>query len=173
MKARLVYTTKCNRACEGCCNESIDWDVVPSASTIDDLTHYNEVIITGGEPCLDLAPMLRLAHALKNAGKRTILQTAYYPKESSLRHLIFDWFDGITYTLHDDMTIEDYIRILYMRDDFLLRNHKTSIYLNVDERVPNCTWELLQSLPFEQIRKMEWKDDCPLPEGEVLVWWKR
>lgn len=172
MKARLVLTTKCNRACEGCCNESIDWTKVTCAKSVEDLEKYEEVIITGGEPCLNYEALMELAIGLKRAGKRLYLQTAWYPKEQDVRGDLFMVFDGITYTLHDTLMDDDLGRLDAMAVRYRFLGLECNLRLNVDWRI----WERLLygdtvREAFSEIREMEWKDDCPIPEGEELVYW--
>lgn len=49
-KARVLVTQKCNKSCDGCCNKSNILDSMVTITSIDDLTCYDEIMITGGEP---------------------------------------------------------------------------------------------------------------------------
>lgn len=173
MKARLIYTTKCNRACEGCCNESLDMSAQKKAFFIDDLAHYDEIIITGGEPCLDVENLVRFARALRaqNNNVKLILQTAYWPKDRLAAESIIDVFHGVTYTLHANPTLDDIIRLKLLAKP-MSHMYDCMIRVNIDVSVYN-THDLsnINMLSFAEVRKMRLKEDCPIPDGEELVVW--
>ena len=51
MKLRLLVTEECNRHCPGCCNNN--WDL-KSLSVCKSYRDYEQILITGGEPLLDM-----------------------------------------------------------------------------------------------------------------------
>ena len=82
-KLRLLVTTKCNRHCVGCCNNSYDLENLPVAHDNDEFLKYSEIIITGGEPMLNPYEVVKLVNRLRSiTDAKLILYTAVLPLRS-------------------------------------------------------------------------------------------
>lgn len=174
MNARIIYTTKCNRNCKGCCNESLNFKELKSITDIEKLKEYETIILTGGEPLLDVRQFNIDAKWIESVtGKKVIVQSAWWPKVKVAGHSILFNIKGITYTLHDNPSLEDMIRLRMLIENLSESWHNRTARLNIDKRVYN-THDLsnLDLTVFDEVRKMEWKEECPLPENEELVLWK-
>ena len=178
-KARLIYTLECNRNCEGCCNDSLDMCTIKTIDSIQDLNDYNEMIITGGEPMLNVKKLKKFIQQLReNNGTRhakIIIQTAYYHDgiHRIANRTLLREINGLNYTLHDNPSLADMIRLRALIKDLEVVSSHGIFRLNIDARVYS-THDLsnLNLTVFDEVRKMAWKDDCPLPSGEELLLWK-
>ena len=176
MKARLIFTKKCNRSCEGCCNESLDWSKIKTVSSYEELKDYEEVILTGGEPMLDELMLFGFLYSMNEMKVPVILQTAFFPMNEVHGTNILHRLKGITYTIHENPSEDDMERVKRLRDCLVRlrteRGYTVSARLNIDKRAWNKIIITQRSKnEFSEIRKMEWKDDCPIPDGvELLVW---
>lgn len=181
MKGRVIVTKRCNRKCKGCCNDYLG--IVDKVS-FRDLFKYEEIILTGGEPMLISERVVELIHRLKFEGYqgKIWLYTAnsrrlgkYWAVE-----MLLDEVDGITYTVHYSKK-EEKLRIdlsdLRRLDQYFANNafsrEGKSDRLYIDSRI--YSQEYVDSLKYkwEEVRSLEWKEngDCPLPEGEELVFY--
>lgn len=179
--ARVIVTYDCPRHCENCCNEHIG--KVPEVK-FEDLLKYEELVITGGEPML-LAPrvveMIHRLQAQEYKGKiwlyTSSIKTARWADREVLKEV-----DGITYTLHHRPSQND-LRDVRKLNKFILEKiypwkGKRSDRLLIDNR---CYTEEVLSIiglyetgeeHWESVRPLKWRDDeCPLPEGEELVFY--
>ena len=160
-KLRLVLFPECNRNCEGCCNK--DWDVtnLPIAESYKD---YKVIMLTGGEPMLRPELIKKVCQDIRSENKdcKIILYTA---KTEGLIYMI-QYLDGLTLTLHspDDFhkfyVLDNQMSNLRHMDDFSLRVNVFKEAGVIDQRL-NCNWRIKPD--------MEWIDNCPLPDGEVLM----
>jgi organic radical activating enzyme len=182
MKARVIVTKKCNRRCPGCCNRKHLGNVDKVA--FDDLFKYDEISITGGEPMMVSisARVVEMVHRLKMGGYKgkIWLYTAYSHKVETYwgSKMLVDEVDGITYTLHyssDMKKLRADLTDLRKLDHFLrtLDRAGKSDRLYIDSRVYDQ--EYVDSLKYNWavVKPLEWKKDgdCPLPEGEELVFY--
>ncbi len=164
--ARVIVTLACNRKCPGCCNETIG--KVASIGDISVLSDYEEVVITGGEPMLNPDSLLRFIKALKKQNKRqrVYLYTACLSMDDYGK--ILNQLDGITVTLHAEVTDDDIRNLKYM--SYNLYGEDLDMRLFIDRRVYEkydlsniClkTWDV--------VRKLEWKEKCNPADNEDLL----
>lgn len=166
-KARLIVTMNCIRKCSYCCNKYEG--ILTKATTLSSLfplKHYEEILITGGEPLDDPKRTLKIIEVLKalNPAVRLYLYTARYTVE--MIH-IMDKVDGIQFTLHEGASIADVIGFnkfqaiagMYPDKSFRLYMHP-----KVKHRIPvkPSMWSRVESKPWLTER------ECTLPEGEEL-----
>jgi hypothetical protein len=178
-KARFIIAETCNRSCDGCCNKGPVFDKRVGISDLHDLLEFDEVMITGGEPMLDPTKVYDLARFIRehNPSITIYLYSSFYN-----RSIHSDWWyvlrqiDGLQYTLHYPATPAD-INAVYDISDIVSRlmvERFFSARLAIDGR-------LLDTIDFsdikdknpntwKEIRRMEWQTDCPLPEGESLLY---
>lgn len=181
MKGRVIVTKKCNRKCKGCCNDYLG---LVDKVDFDSLFQYDEIIITGGEPMMISERVVEMIHRLKFSG----YQGKIWLYTASSRRLnrywavemLIDEVDGITYTLHYSSKEDKLKRDLtdlrrldqYLADHAWSREGKSD-RLYIDSRIYNQ--EYVDSLKYKWavVKPLEWKDngDCPLPEGEELVFY--
>ena len=175
MKLRLLVTKQCPRSCSGCCNK--DWDLdalqplrLDDVWFNDDYDEWDEIIITGGEPLLYADELHDIVGELWE-----YFDTKFYLYTADAYGIIVDWrlmqwFDGITLTLHDAKDVFEFSLL----NDFLYIMHsrgklKKDFSLRLNSFVKD---ELLEGecLDMWDVRhEMEWKKDCPLPDGEVFM----
>jgi len=173
-KARVIVTHSCNRSCDGCCNKDIDMNKVKKVDNLNDLIDYDEVMITGGEPLLldqrvkSMASVLRYYSNQRGRIVNIYLYTAYCPDWPSP---IIKMFDGIHYTIHYPCNDED-VRMLKKMTEALedVKKERFSTRLAIDKRCfEDYDFSNIDFSSWDVIRRMEWKKDCPLPEGEELL----
>lgn len=164
-KMRLILWPTCNRNCPGCCNKSIDTDTVPHAL---DFKGYREIILTGGEPLLypDMTRELACGiRSIADPGTRILLYTADYRTEAHHPSL-YAALDGMTITLHEQADVEPfmylYAWLLYTKAH-IGKTMRLNVFEGID--VPDV------SDIFTIKRDIVWIENCPLPEGEVLMRW--
>lgn len=167
-KLRLIFTTKCNRNCPGCCNKNYDLDNLPVCK---DFSPYDEIYITGGEPMLNPIKVAMFCRDLQQVypNIKLYMYTAYLNDPNNLINLIY-YLDGITLTLH---TAQD-IAPFYVFEQALKENiqgdpeyfKSKTFYLNIFKEVghvePSKIWTRVK-------KDMVWIENCPLPEGEILM----
>ncbi|NCD06151.1 MAG: hypothetical protein EOL97_08535 [Spirochaetia bacterium] len=166
-KLRLIVTTKCDKNCEGCCNNQFDITNLPTIEP-HEMSQYDKIIITGGEPMLVPGRIETLVYYLRKfelyEGNIIIYTTDLY----SIGELdICGDINGITITLHDDDDLyefEDTMRRYLEFNDTWLKNK--SLRLNVFKGVRLPQKEYLKDWIVKD--NIEWLDNCPLPEGEEL-----
>lgn len=159
-KLRLIYTTKCNRNCEGCCNK--DWDI-ENLLIVSDFSSYDEILITGGEPLLNVEQLvgsLRVMKAINKKAKIYVYTAISLPCTflPVLKHV-----DGMTLSIHEKADIWS-LRAL----QYVLNEQKA--YLNKSMRL-NITYdgEFGGIAEYWKVKKMPWQKNCPLPKDEVLM----
>ena len=181
-KARLILFFDCPRKCEKCCNTDNSLMQQIKHIKFTDLLNYSEIYITGGEPLLEPNKVLALIQALKKAnytGKIGLYTANYMPKSQKDEKYIdavieiIKLVDGLQYTMHKDTTLGD---ITHLQQFTALLNtyapayHALDYRLNIDEYWYDTIvdYTMLEHI-WKVIKKMVWKDNCPLPVGEDLV----
>lgn len=157
---RLIYTPKCNRSCEGCCNKDFDLPNLPRP----DHFNYDEIFITGGEPLLYVDQLIGFIKAIRLVSNAKIyVYTAMVDNLEGLKK-IFKITDGLTVTLHEPADQNPF----YWFNKYLEKNPslpRKSLRLNVFKGV-----NLKNDYPYWKIKKdIEWIKNCPLPKNEVLM----
>lgn len=174
--ARIILNKDCPRKCPNCCNDYIDFSKIKKIDSLLKLKgKYDSFVLTGGEPMLYMYNLLHSAYVCKNFGSKVYVQTAYYSSEGSKGEELLSIIDGINYTLHDNATVSDLIRLELLVKD--LRgiegiNSKLIIDSRLFEKINNDDMKLISdfSESFTTVQILEWKEDgdCPLPENEDL-----
>lgn len=176
MKARVIVTLDCPRKCEGCVNESLkDVKVIDSK---DELLHYKEIIITGGEPMLIHEKVLNFVEELRNNLNYTgkiYLHSSLYDDETMYRtydRLLTRYLDGFNFTLHNEATDEDVsaLKSLSESPTMMVNKGLLSTRLSIDNRLyDRYDFSNINLLNWTVVRKLQWLSECPLPQGEELL----
>ena len=130
----------------------------------EDFTPYDTIILTGGEPLLHTARLVRAIGEIrkKNPAAKIYIYTAAVKHKGF--HLILDLSDGMTLTLHDKEDLTDFYDLDLLLNAFKLRKKK-SLRLNVFSEVGRVKasdlWVVKDNI--------EWIEDCPLPSNEVFM----
>jgi hypothetical protein len=156
--------------CDGCCNKQPEFakDKVPVFNN--DYRGYDTIIITGGEPMLFPDMVRGMIHEIRtqNPTAKIILYTAYSYNVMDLLGMLH-YVNGITLTLHDDLdllTFEDLnIFMLHSRWWSVVEQNKVSLRLNVFKPLDVSS---LDTRLWDVREGVEWKENCPLPDGEEL-----
>jgi len=163
-KMRLILWPTCNRDCPGCCNKSFDYEALPRP---EDFTGYKDIILTGGEPLLYPDMVRELVRGIRSVcdpDTRLILYTAHYTINAVSRVL---WLlDGMTITLHEQDDVKQFMRLyewLVLTEGAQGKTMRLNVFEGID--VPDV------SDIFTIKRDIVWIENCPLPEGEVLMRW--
>ena len=167
---RLLVTEKCTRNCEGCCNK----DMKPEGSiTIEDLYWYNTplFLITGGEPLLFPEQLCKLLE--RTSGDiPVIIYTSIFDAESPFIHQIFQMIEGITFTIHDEQGIEQFLQLQYYLS-LMESTHPPQCERLVPRRRVNifCDVQITKPINFYgwDVKFIEWIKDCPLPANETFL----
>lgn len=159
--ARVVLWTACPRDCELCCNKLDALDSAVRIRDISEVTGYDEVILTGGEPMLNpqRAADAALAARHNNPGCKVYIYTALWHYELGV---YVNLFDGVTYSVHEPLDYSGFLRVQLLA-----------------EQAPNVSWRLYlspdvdTSLPiipsiWDEIKSKPWLDPCPVPKHETL-----
>jgi organic radical activating enzyme len=170
-KARVLVTMRCNRNCPGCANEKLAPGAYQELRDLTQLLDYEEIMLSGGEPMLVPEETIRIAEFLRSrkyTGK-LFLYTAYF-EYTMYTCLLLTLIDGLTYTVHAEADETDLYALKRMTA-LLKANRRPGQYfrLSIDDRI--FTKVLMEDINFfnwNEIRPMQWKKDCPIPEGEDL-----
>ena len=146
----------------------------------EDLFKYEEICITGGEPMLMSERVVEMIHRLRLQGYtgKIWLYTASSRKLKSYWacKMLIDAVDGITYTIHHGKmeTVKRDLTDLRHLDTYLKESDRSgkSDRLYIDSRVFNQDYVDSLSYGWAVVKSLKWSmDDCPLPEGEELVYY--
>ncbi|GAH62941.1 unnamed protein product, partial [marine sediment metagenome] len=138
---------------------------------IADLTSYDMICVTGGEPMLNVSRTLSIIRSIRDlrfrAGldRQTIyLYTALFAEDAKW---VLPWVDGIHFSLHDGADTPEIVGFHQMQD--LLKGWSGSARLYIDPRVK--TLLSLEPPVWSRIEVKPWLEDgkCPLPEDDLLV----
>jgi len=168
-KLRLILTRKCNRNCKGCCNNQdsyVESNVLPFNN---DYKGYDQVIFTGGELSLvPFATLLNIAKA-KLTNLDSDINIIVYTAETALGwiELILKYVNGITITLHKQSDVDKFRELNFwlLRYKTWIKDNNKTLRVNVFKGVNlymqnDSLWTVKDN--------MEWIEDCPLPEGEII-----
>jgi hypothetical protein len=164
MRLRLLVTDQCDRACPGCCNKQWDLSKLPIA---DQFNGYDEIMITGGEPLLDVVKTIAIITELHVATYAPIfVYTAKLEPASDVLAVLI-MADGITVTLHEQNDFDKWLHLddalAHFPDLFSDKSLRLNIFKNV--KIPEGT-----DLSRWQVKdKIVWIDPCPLPNDEVFM----
>lgn len=163
-RARVLITEECNRNCSGCCNKYFKiMEQAKRITTLDELSIYKIISITGGEPLLFPEKTERIIDELKGKKDPPViyLYSAYY--HPSLKKII-PMIGGLHYTVHEGAKEKDF-ELFYSLQELIKINKKEwkdkSFRLYIDNKVD----EPLSILPnvWNQSNVSKW-----LTEKELL-----
>lgn len=163
-KLRLVLTLRCNRHCDGCCNNQWDWSKIPVFNG--NYSEVESVFFTGGEPLLfpDMVREEVLKAKQQNPDIRTYLYTAKTDEPAVICELL-EIMDGLTVTLHEPADVPRFRELdAYLNDalsDISDKSLRCNVFKEAGWIVPTAHWKFKTD--------MEWIPDCPLPVGETLM----
>lgn len=157
--ARLIVTLECSQSCEMCCNKGTVFQQAKTIASIDELTGFDMVLITGGEPLLDAPRTLQIIQDVREKLPDAIvyLYTAWF---SPLIGKIEEAVAGIQYTVHGDGGTYNFHRT----QSRLVAEHR-SHRLCIDRDVSGV---FIQPGTWLQVKLLSWIPDCPLPPNETL-----
>ena len=164
-KLRLLLFEECDRNCAGCCNK--DWDLA-SLPVETQFYQYDEIILTGGEPMLNMRLVLTTIEAirLQNKTAKIFLYTAKTDEPLDLLAMM-KYIDGITITLHNQSDLEPFLLF-----NELLNVENKSLRLNIFDEVNllcfNGVIDTIVSSIWEVRKNMKWIKDSCLPDDEVF-----
>jgi hypothetical protein len=152
---------KCNRSCEGCCNNDWDLNGLDVCGSFED---YDMIMLTGGEPMLKPGLIMQICNEIRSCGSTAdiILYTAKSRRAMDLIAMLL-WVDGITLTLHEQYDVDAFIELqsLIWKLDASKYQLRLNVFANVDiQGVDTTGWQVKDGI--------EWIKDCPLPEGETI-----
>ena len=162
-KLRLLVTKQCQHKCPMCCNNQFDLMKVPVVDRID----YDEIMITGGEPLLYPLSVRELIQGLRVLRHGT--QTKFYVY-TSIAHpatfpMVLDEADGIVLTPHNKGTIDLFCllnaKLLRATEKTKGKSLRLCLFPDIKAMLPQGI-----DLSLWQVKDIEWKKDCPLPDGE-------
>lgn len=161
-KLRLLFTEKCNRACEGCCNKQWDLKKLPVCDTY---KGYDEIYITGGEPMLYVSGLRILINTIRlaNPTAKLYLYTAKIDDWVNFK-FVLTVVDGVTVTIHTQEDFKIFERIDRLIPDNLMESK--SMRLNIFEGIFvqyifRHSWDVKENI--------KWINPCPLPKDEVFM----
>jgi hypothetical protein len=165
--ARLLVTRRCQRRCDGCCNEYPSLMARANlAMSLEALDGYSEVCVTGGEPLLNPARTRGIVEELRgrNEERRIYLYTAQYTPELGG---IVPALSGVHYSLHAPASEQD-MEWLGLIQKLAIFWPDRSWRLYIDRRV-NRVVSLLPRL-WARVEIKAWlpEGNCPLPAHEDL-----
>lgn len=166
-KLRLLLFEKCNRSCEECCNKGFDLNALP---VVQNYSEYEEIVLTGGEPMLNVPLLLGTVSAIREANPEA--KILVYTAKINRINLIWEVLksvDGLTVALHEQKDVIHFLRLnealSHFSKDYGL--YDRSLRLNVFKGVA-VTKD--RDLPLWGVKRgIEWIKDCPLPTDEVFM----
>ena len=166
--ARIIVTYKCNRNCPGCCNTHDN--SVRKIKDISELLKYDEIVITGGEPMLIKKDVIRLLLLLRSRGfaGKIYMYTAFF-EDDTYSDILLDRLNGITFSIHAEATENDIVVFKQLSNIIATKSHLNS-RLFIDNRI----WDKFEASQrrfsmWDEVRNLEWKDECKPAEHEELV----
>lgn len=173
--ARLITTLRCNYDCNYCCNkkESVKRQMLP-LKDLKILKEFEEVVITGGEPLLNINKTLFIIGNIKTinptakiylytSGGVTLAEREYsrFGYDKKLISL-FKLIDGLTYTIHPS----DYSANIFNNFQELLKIYTPDICrLTID---PNMGDINIVPWLWCKVKLLEVQTECPVPGNEIL-----
>ena len=163
-KLRLLVTKSCNRSCAGCYNKNFDLDSLP---VITDFSHYEKVMITGGEPMLFPHALLDLISEIR-AQNSTVKIYLYTASPDVLENrAILSSIDGLQLSLHktniNEMTTFNFRQVI-LKDarEWCKISTRLSVFPEMDNVI------VIRPEVWDVIRFQDWIDNCPLPDDELF-----
>jgi organic radical activating enzyme len=162
LNCRLIFTEKCNRKCEGCCNKGFDFTKYPKWNW-NEIDKWNMILISGGEPMLYPISLIALITRIKSYTSARIITYTADVKDIAMAVSVINVSDGITLTLHDQRDVATFEQL-----NMLLQTkgpYNKSLRLNVFDGIrlpdyPITLWDVKKNI--------KWIKDCPVPPNERL-----
>jgi len=164
-KARIITTLQCTRHCKLCSNKMLRVETKAVWCKLTDIGNYDEYILTGGEPLIDIGRIIDIAWHLKNEHPRSeiYLYTTLFSMHSMDE--LMKYIDGITYSVHVPFLSSDRYHFMNMQN-FANRHPNKSFRLWIDQHV-NGYLEI-RPADWDRITVAPMLKDCKLPEDEQL-----
>ena len=185
-RCRLLLTAKCPNNCPLCCNKQFD---LLKEVPIIDRWNYDEFILTGGEPLYpsteNLCNFLDLFEKFQDfMGRKPLIYLYTSICHPARWNDIICKLDGITYTVHTPGNAQELMQLIHVINN--VDNGYESIFPNLSCIASKSLWlnlfpegtkyieAELAKYPYTwddiskvfRIKQMEWKENCPVPEGE-------
>ena len=175
-KIRLIVTHNCNRNCAKCVNKGIapnsirPFDVSSFMMNNNGYGSIDELIITGGEPMLyyNKVHSLLCSVVTHRPEVKKYMYTAKVDNLDAIMSVIYR-LNGIVVAIHNE---NDWNAFIKLNDHLLKERSRNSVFLKgfsfrltvfPKNNVP------AMNLDLWKVRFIDWLDDCPTPEGEVLM----
>lgn len=166
-KLRLLVTEKCKNKCPMCCNNSWDFSKLPVVDNWD----YDEIMITGGEPLLNMPGLINILEmlgcmkGLTGQQTKVYIYTAYPNSEALINAIIAS--DGIVFTPHNERAIQAFVELnnMMLREKYAYKSLNKSLRLNLFKDMKEMLPKDID-LSLWKVKDMVWIKDCPIPEGE-------
>jgi hypothetical protein len=167
--ARVIVTRKCNRECLKCVNDQ-QQESIRILESDEELSGYDEIIITGGEPLLfpqKLHRFIENTHKL-NRWKRVILYTTapdYFALMRLRRHFV-----GITISLYTDEDVRrfNFWANILERDLEIHPSAHSFPIIRVREFFEEHTEKPAYDCSFVEFKMCKRKELCTLAPNETL-----
>lgn len=159
-KLRLLVTERCSRNCPNCCNKNWDLSELPVE---EDFSQYDMIMITGGEPMLDVKTLIDLIIKIKYETDAPIYVYTAMVNDTKATLRVLDWADGMTVTLHDQTDVEPFLifNASINAEDVRDKSLRLNIFRGVNINIESLTlWKVKNNI--------EWIENCPLPKDEVF-----
>ncbi len=158
-KLRLLLFEDCNRTCAGYCNR--DWDLA-TLPEVEGYAGYDEVLLTGGEPMLNLALVMHVIADIRAECSAKIYVYTAMVADFHEAVLVLGTADGMCVTLHDQSDVAPFRKF----NKWLLRVRPAkSLRLNIFEGVDVGDADL----SLWTVKHVRWLKNCPLPADEVFM----
>ncbi len=172
-KARVITTLRCDRKCPNCSTT----DMIGRAKLIsnpNDLLDYKEIIITGGEPCKipkNILEFVQRLNDVKYNGKVYLYSALYNNELRDFYKVIFRYIHGLHYTVHYESTDADIVALKQLSEVLIQYcPDYISLRLSIDSRLyDKYDFSNINFNGWSVVRKLQWKEHCPLPPGEELL----
>lgn len=170
-KARVITTFKCGRNCKNCCNKESLQDV-EKLDSLDSILGCEEIMITGGEPLLIPQKVIYLLSSISRnpifTGSLYLYSALYNPRLFEYYQVILGLVDGFQFTLHYEAGDKEVMELKELSECGVLPKGK-SLRLSIDSRLyDNYDFSNIDFSAWGSVRKMQWKENCPLPLGEKV-----
>ena len=165
--ARVIITFDCNRKCSYCVNKYED--IINQAIRIKDvydLIDFDEIVITGEETLLNISRtriiLRELEYVIVPKAKKYLYTAIFNPD----MHMIIDYLDGMTYTMHTDHD-EDQIDFDGF-EEFIRQHNNKSYRLAISPTLESAF--MFYPYLWKEIKIKDWKEEdrCEIPEHETL-----
>jgi hypothetical protein len=144
---------------------------VHKIDNLEPLRNHPVVMLTGGEPMLNIERTLSIVWTLREQiPARVILMYSAFFGESVVRHRLIgdlmDAVDGVHYTIHADAGYKEVNGHSWFQDFAAPRSRVKSYRLYVDPRC-RATIHIDPSI-YQRVTMTPWQHECKLPSNEML-----